>query len=67
MGLGRIEDGILMTIKEHRQAAGLTQQQFAELFDIPIDTVKAWDSGRRKPPEWAEKLIIKDLGRMKEQ
>ena len=56
-----------MTIKEHRQAAGLTQQQFAELFDIPIDTVKAWDSGRRKPPEWAEKLIIKDLGRMKEQ
>lgn len=54
-----------MTIKEYRQNAGLTQQQFAELFDIPVDTVKAWDCGRRKPDKLKEKLMIKELERMK--
>lgn len=54
-------------IKEYRKSSGLTQKQFAELFEIPIDVVKSWDSGRRKPPGWAEKLIIEKLERMKEQ
>ncbi len=54
-------------IKNRRRLVGLTQKQFSELFKIPIDTVKNWDSGRRKPPEWAEKLIIKELDRIKEQ
>lgn len=52
-------------IEKARIAAGLTQKQFSELFEIPLDTVKGWDSGRRKPPEWAERLIIKELERMK--
>lgn len=56
-----------MTIKEHRQSAGLTQKQFSELFEIPIDVIKSWDSGRRKPPEWAEKLIIKELKKMEKR
>lgn len=53
-------------IKDHRQAAGLTQKQFSDLFEIPIDVVKSWDSGRRKPPTWAEKLIIEKLNTLKE-
>lgn len=56
-----------MSIKEHRQAAGLTQKQFAETFGIPIDDIKSWDSGRRKPPEWAAKLIIEKLENMKKE
>lgn len=51
-------------IKEKRQQAGLTQKQFSDLFGIPLDTVKNWDSGRRKPQEWAEKLIIEKLDRL---
>lgn len=54
-------------IKEYRKAAGLTQEEFSRIFEIPIDTVKNWDSGRRSPPKWAEKLIIKELERMKKQ
>ena len=54
-----------MTIKEARTAAGLTQKGFSQLFKIPIDVVKSWDSGRRKPPEWAEMLILEKLERMK--
>lgn len=54
-----------MMIKEHRQAAGLTQEEFSKLFEIPLDTVKNWDSGRRKPPEWVEKLIAEKLDTIK--
>lgn len=54
-----------MQIKKYREDAGLTQKQFSELFEIPIDVVKSWDSGRRKPPKWAEKLIIEKLSTMK--
>lgn len=53
-------------IKEHRQKAGLTQKQFSEIFKIPLDVVKSWDSERRKPPEWAEILLIEKLKSMKE-
>ncbi len=53
-------------IKNARTASGMTQKQFSELFEIPIDVVKSWDSGRRKPPEWAEKLIIEKLNMLKE-
>ena len=55
-----------MTFKECRKSAGLTQEEFSKIFEIPLDTIKNWDSGRRKPPMWAEKLIIKELERMKE-
>lgn len=54
-------------IKEYRKKAGLTQKQFSELFEIPIDVVKSWDSGRRKPSAWVEKLIVEKLDRIKEQ
>lgn len=53
-----------MRIKEERIAAGITQKEFSELFKIPIDTVKGWDCGRRKPAEWQENLIIEKLKSM---
>ena len=56
-----------MEIKENRQRAGLTQQQFAKLFEIPVDTVKSWDSGRRKPDKLKEKLIIEKLEQMQKE
>ncbi len=52
-------------IRDYRESAGLTQKEFSELFEIPLDTVKSWESGRRAPTAWAEKLIIKELERMK--
>lgn len=52
-------------IKSHRLSAGLTQHQFADMFGISIDTVKAWDCGRRKPDKLKEKLIIEKLEQIK--
>lgn len=57
------------SIKEHRQAAGLTQEQFSALFNppIPIDTIKKWDRGKMKPTDWAEGLIIEKLKAMQDK
>lgn len=48
-------------IKAARIAAGLTQAQVYELLRIPLRTLQDWENDRRKPPEWAERLIIKEL------
>ena len=48
-------------IKAARIAARLTQAQVYELLGIPLRTLQDWENDRRKPPEWAERLIIKEL------
>lgn len=62
-----IQSGKMLSIKDYRISVGMTQEEFSNFFEIPIDTVKNWDSGRREPPIWAKKLIIKELERMKGQ
>lgn len=53
-------------IKEHRIAAGLTQQAMSDIMKIPKRTIEDWESERRSPPEWAEILIINELKRITE-
>lgn len=53
-------------IKQAREAAGLTQQQMSELLKIPKRTIESWDSGKRVPPEYVERLVIAELKRKKE-
>ncbi|MDO5399025.1 MAG: helix-turn-helix domain-containing protein [bacterium] len=48
-------------IKNARQKAGLTQKAMSELFGIPKRTIENWDMGLRKPPHWAERLLIEKL------
>ena len=56
-----------MTIKEAREAAGLSRAEMARQFEIPIRTLEEWDAGRRTPPPYVEKLIIEKLETMKER
>ena len=51
-------------IKEARLEAGLTQQSLAESLEIPKRTIEEWESGRRNPPAYVEKLIIEKLESM---
>lgn len=50
-----------MTIKEARQSAGLTQQGLNNWLGIPVRTIQDWESGRRKCPEWCEKLVVEKI------
>jgi DNA-binding XRE family transcriptional regulator len=37
-----------MTIKRLRELSGMTQVQFAEYFNIPLETIKSWESETAK-------------------
>lgn len=52
-------------IKSARIAAGLTQCEMSKRFEIPLDTIKKWDSGTYKPPAWAAKLLLEKLQEIK--
>lgn len=53
-------------LKIARKRADLTQQEMSELLDIPVRTIQDWESGRRKPPSYVEKLVINELNRIAE-
>ena len=56
-----------MTIKEARQAAGLSQAKMATILEIPKRTIESWETGERKPPVYVEKLIVEKLMQMSEK
>ena len=51
----------MTTIREARQAAGLSQQGVTDALGIPKRTLQDWESGKRTPPGWAEALVIEKL------
>lgn len=51
----------MTTIKEARQAAGLSQQGVTDTLGIPRRTLQDWESGKRTPPGWAEALVVEKL------
>lgn len=54
----------MTTIKEARQAAGLSQQGVTDTLGIPRRTLQDWESGKRTPPGWAEALVVEKLERI---
>lgn len=54
-------------IKIARKKAKMTQQEFAEIFNVSLDTVKSWDCGRRRPDRLKENLILEKIEKIKEE
>lgn len=46
-------------VKALRAKLGLTQEQFADRYDLELSTIKNWEQGRRKNVGAAALLIIK--------
>ena len=44
-------------IKTLRKATGLTQVSFANRYEIPLDTLRKWEAGLRKPPVYVARLL----------
>lgn len=51
-------------LKQARLNAGLTQKSMAEVTGIPYRTITDWERGHRSPPQWVEKLVLKELKRI---
>lgn len=44
-------------IREIRQRAGMSQEEFAQTFNVSLQTVWRWEKGRRTPTEWHEAAL----------
>ncbi len=47
----------MSTIKELREATGMTQKDFSEYFHIPKRSIENWESGTRSAPDYVVELI----------
>lgn len=50
-----------MTIKNLREASGMTQQAFADYFGIPKRSIENWEGEQRKCPEYLLALMAYKL------
>jgi len=50
-----------LIIKEARAEYGLTQKDLSEITDIPLRTIENWESGKRTPSPWVEKMVYSYL------
>jgi hypothetical protein len=50
-----------LMIKEARAEYGLTQKDLSEITDIPLRTIENWESGKRTPSSWVEKMVYSYL------
>ena len=50
-----------MTVKELRLKTGLSQSQFAKIFNIPIGVLQHWEIGYRKPRPYVVEMMEKIL------
>lgn len=50
-------------IKKLKASRGLTQENLAEILEVPKRTIESWESGKRKPPDYVQRLIIEEIKR----
>lgn len=50
-----------MNIRELRIISGLTQQEFAKKFDIPVGTLRRWEYGESTPAKYIVNLIAAQI------
>ncbi len=48
-------------IRELRDSTGLTQKAFADLYGIPLSTLRKWEQGESSPASYFVKLLAKSL------
>lgn len=46
-----------MTIKQLRESTKLSQQKFADKFNIPVANIQKWEQGINKPLDYVVSMI----------
>ena len=54
-----------MEIQEFRKRANMSQRQFANYFGIPLGTLRNWEQGIAKPPEYVLSMLLARVRRDK--
>lgn len=53
-----------LSVKEIRMNTGFSQKKFADLFKIPVSTLRKWEQGESTPPAYLVDLIADSLPSM---
>ena len=48
-------------IRELRDATGMTQKEFSQMYGIPLSTLRKWEQGESSPAPYVLKLLAKTL------
>ena len=48
-------------IRELRDKTGMTQEAFAEMYRIPVSTLRKWEQGEASPPPYVIDLIARTI------
>ena len=56
-----VSETIESKIKTKRLEMGLSRAELARQFNMPIRTLEDYESGKRKPAEWVEALILEKM------
>lgn len=48
-------------IKELRESTGLTQKDFADMYGIPLSTLRKWEQGESSPAPYVLNLLARTL------
>ena len=48
-------------VKELRTGAGTTQKEFADLYGIPLSTLRKWEQGEASPAPYVLRLLARTL------
>ncbi len=59
--MNKTQNAEVMKVSELRAMTGLSQKQFADLFDIPVRTLQDWEQERRLPPPYVPGMMLKIL------
>ena len=48
-------------IRELRESTGMTQKAFAEMYGIPVSTLRKWEQGEASPAPYVVNLLARTL------
>lgn len=51
--------------KELRIQTGLSQVDLGKILEIPRNTIRDWELEKRVPPVYVQRLLLKELNRIK--
>lgn len=54
-----------MDVQEFRKLSNMSQRQFANYFGIPLGTLRNWEQGIAKPPEYVLSMLLARVRRDK--
>ena len=54
-------------LKELRNSMGLSQQKLSDLLEIPLRTIEDWERGLHIPPDYVQRLVLKEMRRIKDE